>query len=259
MVHAGRPPLTAVKYGVNCFFNEEKMRLVKQPQSRVEPDKAFLADVQALRRDEEEQHPAEGVLRTFTLQTVPQVQAVARFASEEEVGHLLQLAETCGPADAAGSGQERFFAAGTAPVRVLEPAESDVVAALEARLAAVARFPLEHLGRMRVVRCGSAYGLCNRSCGQRAALVCLAARDEVFFPHLNMRLLLRRGDMISWPNAWWSEPISDAPDARTRIVEDLRTTRYHLLSDGTREPPLALDASFHDAPVKFRVQAATEG
>jgi len=252
MVHAGRPPLRAVKYGVNCFFNEERMRLVKQPEFQVEPVDAFVADLRALCKED----ATQDVVRTLALQTTPQVLAAPCFASEAEVEHLLKLVEEGRPPLADGGGGERFFAEGTVPVGTLEPAETEVLARLEARLAAVSRFPLEHLGRVRVVRGGTTYGLCNRGCGQRAALVCLGDRDEAFFPHLGLRVLLRRGDLILWPNAWRSEPISEAPGARTRVVEDLRTTRVHLLGEGSSETPLALDASFHDTPVSLRTQAA---
>lgn len=255
MLHAGRPPLKAVKYGVNCFFNEEKMRLVKQPKVRVEVDQAFFQDIRALRNEDAEKDASEA-LHTFTLATTPKVVAVPRFASEAEVDHLLRLSERGGSESVE---DKRFFADGTVPVRTFEVAETDIVAALEVKLAAVAHFPAEHLGRMRVVRGGTEYGLCNRGIGQRAALVCLADQDEVHFPHLGLRLLLRRGDLILWPNAWWSEPVSEAPGARMRVVEDLRTTRVHLLGDGVSEPPLALDASFHDQPVSTRLQAPPAG
>lgn len=250
MVHAGRPPLKAVKYGVNCFFNDERMRLMTVPKERALPEEAFLVDLQTLRKDDDLQLE-KGQIRTFALQSEPKLVAVPGFASGDEVEHLLSLAEGADRSDA-------FFSEGTILLRTIDPEETPIVKQLEIRLAGVAHFPLKHLGRLRVVRSGTSFGMCNRGCGQRCALVCLSDSDEVLFPYLGLRLLLQRGDLLFWPNAWFEDPISNEPGAKKRVVEDMRTLRVHLPGRGHDggSSALSLDASFHDT--SFRAEERQE-
>mmetsp|Transcript_88710 Transcript_88710/g.251504 ORF Transcript_88710/g.251504 Transcript_88710/m.251504 type:complete len:461 (+) Transcript_88710:65-1447(+) len=246
MVHAGRPPLTSVKYGVNCFFNELPVRLMETPVMCMAPSEAFSVDLQALG----EQGRSRAESRTFVLDSVPPVTAVRGFASDAQVEQLLQLAgEARQDLGACGSD---VFPGGTKVLRTLRPAETPEVHQLELHLVDAARFPIENLAPMRVVRTGVVHGLCNRGCGQKSALVCLSDEDEVLFPHLGLRVALRRGDMLLWPNAWRSEPYSDEPDSRKRVVEDMRTARAHLPRGGGART-LALDVAFYDTAIRAAI------
>lgn len=137
---------------------------------------------------------------------------------------------------------------------VLLKGQTEIAAAVEARLAAAARFPLENLAPLRVVRCARRLGEANRGCGQRAGYLCLSERDEVFFPHLGLRCLLRRGDVLLWPNAIRSETVatdgyggdSGSTTGRQRVVEDLRTCRVHVDPD---DRAFGIDISFSDAAI----------
>lgn len=267
MLHAGRPPATAVKYGVNCFFNDEKMRLVDNAAAEFTLEEAFFVDVPALRKGSQApDRLGGGQVHKFSFNTAPPIVAVPGFASQEEVDHLLDLLGT-GPF------------AGSCLLRVFQPAETTIVACLEERAALVARFPAEHVGALRIVRCCAERGLCNRGCGQRAAIVCLSERDDVFFPHLGLRYVLHRGDLLLWPNAVRSARVNVASSGgvgeaedqdegegrskgqdedegeeptkgytRRHVVEDLRALRVHLPVQGG--PTISLDVSFHDTPLR---------
>jgi len=246
MVHAGRPPKTAVKFGINCFLNEGVVRLVQEPAISLSVEEAYTVDVRALsaaRSDKDEDSAQEGDLRTFVLKSEPQVTAVPRLASEDDVAHLLGLL------DNTERRKDPFFIGSTVLLQSLGPAQDETVRRLEERLADVAQLPVERLGQMRIVRCATTQGLCNRGNGQRSAIVCLSEEDEVFFPHLGLRLILRSGDMLLWPNVFLKDrdPITEGPGKL--VVEDLRTVRVHLKSEG-RPEALALDATFHDGPIR---------
>ncbi|CAK0834869.1 unnamed protein product, partial [Prorocentrum cordatum] len=252
LCHCGRPPKSGVKFGINCFFNTERMRLVHSPQAEVQLQAAHAVDVRALWPEGHGALPegARGT-RSYKLKSTPEITAVPCLAGDDEVDHLLELAgrprgEEAAPAEGDGC----LLQGGTHLLRLLGVAESSTVEALEGRLAAAARFPLDHLGPLRLVRAGSVQGLCNRGCGQKSGLVCLSDRDEVFFPHLGLRLALRRGDALLWSNVC-DEPGGTEPGARSRVVEDLRTTRVHLGPSGSGAPAaLSLDVSFHDGPLR---------
>lgn len=68
----------------------------------------------------------------------------------------------------------------------------------------------------------------------------------MYFPRMGLRLVLRRGDALTWPNVDWETG---------RAVEDLRTLRVHSGDDGT--PALGLDAFFLDHPVREQQRLRT--
>jgi len=252
MVHAGRPPLTGTKFGVNCFFNDSCMRLLHAPKLPDDSGSARIVDVRALGQYGKQQ-ACDGPLQTYVLLSEPKLVAMPSFASGQEVQHLLALVTD------APQLHDPFFSKGSVLLRVLDPKETDIVAQVERRLAAVCHFDVQHLWPLRVVDNGTVYGLCNRCVGQRCALVCLSERDEVIFPHLGLHLLLQRGDLLAWPNAWYSQRSSDALDAAERLVEDMRTTRIHVCSkvDG-QGAHLCLEASFHDAPIRTQLTCGSK-
>jgi len=283
MIHAGQPPLTGVKYGINAFFHEERMRMVDYPAEEWSLDEAFTVDIRSLSA---EQSKSEQVgnhkVHTFTLATVPPVIAVPRFASEDEVSQLLEIANIAGASgtvDAvaaavaaasstatAGEVEEGLLHREGKVLHIFGHAETSILASLEKRASIVAQFPHEHLGAVRVTRSATWRGLCDRGCGQKSAIVCLSEQGEVLFPHLGVHCILRRGDLLLWPNAIRSaftgdvEGQVDEPEesqgaqeqtadrGRRRVVEDLRTLREHVnIIDG---PMTSLDFSFHDAPMR---------
>mmetsp|Transcript_27958 Transcript_27958/g.80087 ORF Transcript_27958/g.80087 Transcript_27958/m.80087 type:complete len:480 (-) Transcript_27958:464-1903(-) len=257
MVHAGRAPKTAVKYGFNCFFNDSVVRLMDYPTIDLAEQDAFVVDFRALGAGRPAPPDAGGAIHTFSFDTEPKVTGVPGFATEAEIEHLFELSGN-GSADAAASpGKFRpCLRSLETPLHLIETASTPAIANLEARLAAVARFPLEHLAPLRVVRCSLKRGFSNRGCGQRAGFLCLSEAGEVFFPHLGLRCQMSRGDLLIWSNAVRAQTVdSDAYGgegaSRTghqRVVEDMRTLRVHLpVGDAT---PFGVDISFADAPVR---------
>merc|ERR1712032_1389237 len=109
------------------------------------------------------------------------------------------------------------------------------IKSLESRLSAVGLLSVAHIGPLRVVCGGTKIGMCNRGCGSKSAIVCISKRDEVLFPQLGMRVVMRRGDMLMWRNIDWDSG---------KGIEDLRTLRVHL--PGSDGPALRLEASFYD-------------
>mmetsp|Transcript_51667 Transcript_51667/g.102720 ORF Transcript_51667/g.102720 Transcript_51667/m.102720 type:complete len:467 (-) Transcript_51667:98-1498(-) len=246
MVHAGRPPLTGTKYGINCFFNEEPVRNLHAPIP-VSYGQVRNVDVRGLCKLGE-QHGKEETMCTFALQSEPKVVAMPCFANDDEVDHLLKFLRDVERKD------NSFFSDGTVPLRILEPEETEEVRQLERRLATVCHSDVECLWPLRLVESGTTCGMCNRCIGRRCALICLSDNDEVLFPHLGLQLQLARGDLLTWPNAWYTQRDSDAPDAKERYVEDLRTMRLHIGSGKQEQrPSLSVDASFDDAPVRTRL------
>eukprot|EP00929_Paragymnodinium_shiwhaense_P068074 TRINITY_DN34215_c0_g1_i2.p1 TRINITY_DN34215_c0_g1~~TRINITY_DN34215_c0_g1_i2.p1 ORF type:complete len:466 (+),score=81.24 TRINITY_DN34215_c0_g1_i2:76-1473(+) len=236
MVHAGRPPKSSVKYGVNCFFNVDIFRILQRPQASLTLEQSTLIDLHSLGGE----YSDASKVHTYKLDSEPQIVAVPRFATAEEAAHLGDLAE-----DSAVNADDNFFKDGTVLLRVLQPAETALVGALEERLSAVTCFELAHIGWLRLVRSGSRQGLSNRGCGQRSGLICLAEEDEVFYPHLGLRLLLRKGDMLTWPNAWFMTEVDTACGRCDRVVEDMRGSRMHV-----RGGALCADVSFHDFAIR---------
>mmetsp|Transcript_45984 Transcript_45984/g.99879 ORF Transcript_45984/g.99879 Transcript_45984/m.99879 type:complete len:490 (+) Transcript_45984:102-1571(+) len=242
LIHAGRPPLTGVKYGVNAFFNEERMRLVRQPEYETPRDLAAMVDVRELGAKNQD---STGVIRSFVLCQEPKIVAVSQFASDDEIAHVLELAACVNYSGDVTNGTA------TKLPHALEAGQTPVVEQLEERLAALVGFPTSNLARLTVAETGSHLGPRNRGCGQRIASICLSERDEVFFPYIGLRFVLARGDLLLMPNAWSMEQCSES--ARKRVVEDLRSTRLHFGGEAGA-PTLALDASFHDATIRAEQQ-----
>eukprot|EP00401_Gymnodinium_catenatum_P040252 CAMPEP_0117572766 /NCGR_PEP_ID=MMETSP0784-20121206/60537_1 /TAXON_ID=39447 /ORGANISM="" /LENGTH=437 /DNA_ID=CAMNT_0005371169 /DNA_START=26 /DNA_END=1336 /DNA_ORIENTATION=- len=218
MLHMGRAPTKGVKYGVNCFFNVKQMRLFVATSPNVALDEAVVVDTADLHdghggggsaTDEQDAGVKQSVVKTgYCLCKDPKLVCVPRLIDADEFAHLttyleasvLDLGEL---GYSPGTLQGGPFMGGTQTLRLLEIGATPVLEALEARIAGAAGLPLEHLARLRLVRPGVVTGLCNRGCGPKSAYVCLSEEDEVFFPALGIRLLLRRGDAVLWPNVDW--------------------------------------------------------
>lgn len=245
MVHAGRPPLSGVKFGVNCFFNIEEKRHLLQPSRNVPCADAYVVDLDTLGggRQAASSSSSSTPRRAFSLDTKPQLRAVPGFATSEEVEHLLGLLQGAKPKK-----QCTAFEGGTVVLCGLKHAQTDEVASLEERLASWAGFPLEHTGQLRLVQGNTTLGLANRGCGQRFFTLALSEQDELYFPQLGIRVALRRGDLLEWPNAWFQAPSTRNPSEQV-TVEDLSTLFVHLVPEGGAAP-FALQASFHDTVVR---------
>jgi len=240
VLHAGRAPTLGVKYGVNCFFNTKQMRHMIPDLKEYDLDESMECEVRKLGRQN-----SEGKLVAYQLCTSPKLVAVKAFLSDEEVDHFMKLLEASGKANAEAFA-EGPFCGGTQTLRLLEFEETEVVKSVEDRLVDTGGLPLSHLAPLRIVRAASDRGLCNRGCGPKSVYICLSEKDEVFFYRLGLRLKLRKGDALLWPNVEWRD---EDP------IEDLRTVRVHLPagpSDVHRA--IGIDAFFHDHDIRHQRQ-----
>mmetsp|Transcript_110485 Transcript_110485/g.330528 ORF Transcript_110485/g.330528 Transcript_110485/m.330528 type:complete len:458 (+) Transcript_110485:114-1487(+) len=236
MLHAGRAPSKGVKYGVNCFFNVNEMRQVVQTPHDIPTEEAAVVHLGDLVKGGSS---GERKLVAYRLCPDPKVVAVPDLLTHAEVDELLGVAGAPGPAPGGP------YAAGTLTVRVLSPGDAPLVDTVERRLAATAGLGLAYLGSLRIVRPGTQPGLCNRGCGPKSAYVCLSDEEEVLFTRLGMRLVMRKGDAIMWPNVDWETG---------QAVEDIRTLRVHLPGE---TPHLGMDAYFHDNPLREQQRQRT--
>ncbi|CAJ1368763.1 unnamed protein product [Effrenium voratum] len=239
VLHAGRAPKLGVKYGVNCFFNVNPMRHMRPDLQEYSLEGSTKVDVRSLGSSEN-----DGKLVAYQLCMAPKLVAVKSFLSDEEVNHFLGLASHAREAPVSGA-----FCGATQTLRILSQEETETVAEVEARLAATSGLPLGHLAPLRIVRTASDRGLSNRGCGPKSVYVCLSETDEVFFYRLGLRLKMRRGDALLWPNVEWK---GEDP------IEDLRTVRLHLPAGPSDEQrALGLDAFFHDTDIRTQQKLRT--
>jgi len=201
-----------------------------------------VVDVQGLDGTE------EGTLRLFHLNTTPPIDVCPQLLTSAEVAHLLAHTIELG-IDGAGdfsvplAGAHPFVGA-TSTISVLQKSGTEVLASVEQRLASLGGANTEELASLRVVRPGCQFGLSNRGCGAKSCYVCLSDYDEVIFPHQALRVLLRRGDALCWPNTTLV-----SSEGGGAFVEDMRTVHAHLRR-GVRA--VGLDAHFHAPRVPSR-------
>jgi len=241
MLHSGRAPKRGVKYGVNCFFNVRRMRQFHPAVPEFEAEQAAVVDVSALGGDARPEEQPK--LTVYRLCLDPKVLAVPAFLSAAEAEHLLGAPAVAGPPETATEGP---FAEEARTLRTFGAAESPAVEAIEQRLAGVAGMGLEYMARLRLVRPSGRVGWNNRGCGPKSAYICLSEGEEVFFPRLGMRLLLRCGDLLLWPNVDWETGSGTG-------VEDLRTLRRHGRREDLGDPSMPLigiDVHLHDHPLR---------
>mmetsp|Transcript_48042 Transcript_48042/g.112236 ORF Transcript_48042/g.112236 Transcript_48042/m.112236 type:complete len:465 (-) Transcript_48042:52-1446(-) len=248
MLHEGQPPTLAVKYGVNCFFNDLPLRLLNYPEHGYHAEDVGLLDLATLapakpkrgrRRGRTKGEDNGGDPTLFVLKTSPKVAAVLGFLSAEEVDHILGHVETCSNGSS-GSSSTDAYDQGSRTLRIFDHAETPVIKDVEARISAVSGHDIGYLAKLRTVQVGTALGLCNRGCGPKSGTICLSEHDEVFFPAIGLKVLLRRGDFVQWSNVDWQ---GDKP------IEDMQTLRVHRPVEGEK-PAIGLDIFFHDTPVR---------
>mmetsp|Transcript_9591 Transcript_9591/g.17335 ORF Transcript_9591/g.17335 Transcript_9591/m.17335 type:complete len:470 (+) Transcript_9591:84-1493(+) len=242
MIHAGQAPKAGVKYGVNCFFNQRQMRNITYVDDHmVDLESCQAVDVRSLWPENEPRVKEDGSPQLFNLVLCqdPKVQAVPYFLSKEEVEYFLSLKGDAKPYVAGGV--HGPFAEGVQTLKVLDEAQTGKVHAVEERMCHCTGLSIGHLGHLRIVHPGIKFGLCNRGNGPTSAYVCLNESEEVFFPRLGLRLLLRAGDLLSISNMYWEND--------TTVVEDTRAARVHVPQrDGSRA--VGIDAFFFDALIR---------
>jgi len=257
MLHAGRAPSTGIKYGVNCFFNDQNLRVISEPTVSIPWQEGSLLNLGELAthsddatgspetNDRSEAPPA---LTLYVLSKDPQLKAAPGFLTAAEVEHVLGQAGDC---LAMTQGQKSCaFPQGTETLKLLEAGATPTIQAIEARLSEIAQISLDHLANLRVVRAGTEYGLCNRGCGWTSVYICLSPEDEVFFPALGLRLTMRRGDALMWWNVEYSTG---------QAAEDFRTLRMHCGHESHEsEGAIGIDAFFHDNKIRAQQQCAQQ-
>eukprot|EP00419_Tripos_fusus_P009733 CAMPEP_0172661392 /NCGR_PEP_ID=MMETSP1074-20121228/4670_1 /TAXON_ID=2916 /ORGANISM="Ceratium fusus, Strain PA161109" /LENGTH=447 /DNA_ID=CAMNT_0013477149 /DNA_START=22 /DNA_END=1365 /DNA_ORIENTATION=- len=230
MVHVGQAPTCSVKYGLNCFFDHEEVRkfILVAPSFCLKDARVVSAmDL-----------PEQGSM----VCDEPRVIAVPSFLNQSEVAHILeQMTHHAGQDSLSNS----FFPGVTEVIHVLEMEGTKTIATVEARMSTLAHLPVDHLSKLRIVQPGTKQGLCDRGFGCIGFYVSLSECDDVFFPALGVRVVLRSGDAIIWHNGKMVEHCAH---------EDLRSLRFHLGKLVLR----GLDASFHAAPIRHAFQLRTD-
>eukprot|EP00928_Gymnodinium_smaydae_P011509 TRINITY_DN14239_c0_g1_i1.p1 TRINITY_DN14239_c0_g1~~TRINITY_DN14239_c0_g1_i1.p1 ORF type:complete len:464 (+),score=90.07 TRINITY_DN14239_c0_g1_i1:51-1442(+) len=212
MVHVGLPPLTTMKYGVNCFFNDKPVSASRsdvETYHTLDPLELLDGDDAAVARG-----PGRP-LRAFAVVADPKVLVVPHFMSPKEAQLLVRLAESASASQA----------------------DLDAVVAIEARAAAVAGLPLAQMEPLRLGRClptmvpeghvlkGGEY--CQRY-GRRVLWTFLndlpGGGGELRFPELGLEIQVRAGCAVVWSPA--SEDGNADPRAVHRGQPPLSGTRY---------------------------------
>lgn len=233
MVHQGLPPKSVVKFGVNCFFRFEPLRQVLQPRVQTPLQDLTVVDVRGLGQAAE----TEDALKTFRLGTETPITVAPKLLNDGEVADLLVEAMERRNGDEAPS--HSFHTAG-GTVRVLRRGGSLAARTAEIRCCVLAKLSHEYFASLRVVHACTEVGMCNRGCGPKSCYIALC-NDDVSFPHFGVRLRMRRGDGVSWPNI-----VLDSGEQ----VEEVRNVRvHHRWSDDPQEagdgPAVGLDAYFN--------------
>mmetsp|Transcript_58823 Transcript_58823/g.140251 ORF Transcript_58823/g.140251 Transcript_58823/m.140251 type:complete len:473 (+) Transcript_58823:96-1514(+) len=247
MLHEGRAPNSIVKYGVNCFFNDRTLRILTYPESGYHLEDVDILDMASLGPDPGKRRGRSrrgrgrvedaGPSKAYVLKASPKVIAVPGLLTEDEVDHLVALANVTANDQKYSS---HPYYQGTVTLHILDHAETPILQQVEERVAAVGGHEVAFLAKLRVVRVGLQLGLCNRGCGPKSGTVCLSQSDEVFFPVLGLRVRMHRGDFLLWSNVDWQDE---------RPVEDLQTLRVHMPVNGG-DRAIGLDTFFHDTPVR---------
>lgn len=236
MIHAGRAPTKGVKYGLNCFTNNEYMRETVPviPEEFPIEHASFtrISDlVEGVRPIGDNGQP---ILQLHVLIADPKIVAIPGFLTAQEAETIIEHVKEM---SFAPSGP---FAAGTYVLHQFDFEQTPTIAAVEQRCSAVVGVSMDYLARLSVVRPGSVEGLCNRGCGQNSIYVCLSPTDVIYFTRLGVRFELGLGDALSIPNASF-----ETGTAR----EELRTLRYHMPADGST-PAIGMDCFFHENPLR---------
>lgn len=183
--HAALPTNCSIKYGVNCFFNENKIRFT-QSQSDTELENSVKVVVRELASDIPDE---PNQLTRFLVFEDPKITAIPCILNDAEVAHLLGFVENANSRE----DPHTCFELGGRMLCMIGQAATETVANIELRFAAAGLIHVNHLGSLRVVYPATRLGLCNRGTGPRSMYVCLCEQEHVFFPKLGLFFCSREG------------------------------------------------------------------
>lgn len=193
MVHKGLPPRTAVKYGVNCFFNEKPLKQLEDPECFSGDDDADVPMAKkdgfhTVRVDDLMGQPAPqqlqpGQLRAFHVYQDPSLSIIPNLLSGDEVDALICIGKAV---DVDHSAIER----------------------IETRIAAVTGLSVMQMDRIRVFRCDSdmipsatpSDGYSEQYGVKTVAIFLNDVKDggELRFPRLGFQVAPNQGTAVIW-------------------------------------------------------------
>mmetsp|Transcript_42113 Transcript_42113/g.89690 ORF Transcript_42113/g.89690 Transcript_42113/m.89690 type:complete len:476 (-) Transcript_42113:141-1568(-) len=213
-MHQGLAPRTAMKYGVNCFFNDKPLKQWEDVDSdfgdeedgpkvgrRTQRCRAIVPK-DLLEEGDSQLALQPGQLRAFTVCQEPRVSIIPQLLSHEEAA---ALAATTGPPDAQKADSTAMFQR------------------IQQRLSVVAGFPVSHMDPLRVAKCEpnmtpdgrvlarENYG--NRF-GQKVIFIFLNDVEEggeLRFPKLGLQVRPEEGCAVVWSP--WRVPGEEDPRA----------------------------------------------
>lgn len=193
LVHQGLPPRTAMKYGINAFFNTKPVRQWESIDSDDEPERA--CKYSTVDANEYSKHDCDAL--------APQQLTIFRVCSDPEihvVPGLLSLEETVGFLS--------FFKVLDQEIPYGAVAYEDAYKIILARLSAITRVPENHFSGLGLI-CLEDDMLSRpqvpkdpkRPGGTKSAFIFLnevANRGELRFPELGLQMLPRLGCAVIW-------------------------------------------------------------
>mmetsp|Transcript_12268 Transcript_12268/g.27845 ORF Transcript_12268/g.27845 Transcript_12268/m.27845 type:complete len:490 (-) Transcript_12268:60-1529(-) len=219
VVHQGLPPKTAIKYGVNCFFNDKPRSecTLEMPDSHrtplptaasmttIDPNTLVASDPAKAAENK-----AKGILQPLLVLQDPQVLVVPNVFNDEEIQHLLSLAEgkweeatVLRPDGQLGPSPDR-----TSKIHNLQPAQTDMVFSLEQRVAGLIGLEVERMEPFNMVKYEPGeYFKVHHDGKVRTMTVLVYLNDvlegdggETSFPTLGLQFRPRKGTAVIWPN-----------------------------------------------------------
>mmetsp|Transcript_242 Transcript_242/g.768 ORF Transcript_242/g.768 Transcript_242/m.768 type:complete len:474 (-) Transcript_242:258-1679(-) len=249
-IHAGLPPKSGMKFGVNCFFNDKRVRqwddvdsdldeqeegpsLGKPPAS----ERWRIVDPDTLAKEAAGAPAAlqPGQLCAFTVSREPKISVIPGFLTADEAAALMACA---------------------LPEDERRPLSRELIETLEHRMAVAAGMPLEHMDPLRVARCEPsmtpdgqvlAHGQYSQRFGARVVYIFLntvSEGGELRFPRLGMQVKVAERCAVVWRVA--NEQGADDP----RAVHQGRPPK--------REARFCAVGVFRASPVRSAVPVGSE-
>mmetsp|Transcript_57875 Transcript_57875/g.172155 ORF Transcript_57875/g.172155 Transcript_57875/m.172155 type:complete len:470 (-) Transcript_57875:24-1433(-) len=206
MVHQGLPPRTAVKFGVNCFFNDKRMKAYRPDGGGGGGAEALpgalpaaaggecwrTIDAAELAREtgRPHSHLGPGQLRRLRAADAPPVWVAPELLSPEEAARVLALSDT--------------------GMRLEAPGDRELVSSLQLRAGALAGLPVDCLELMEVSKIGPEGSAVDCSLppdayrtrfGAATVFVFLNTLDEggeLRLPSAGLRFAARAGCAVAW-------------------------------------------------------------